>query len=205
MWKVITGIGLSLLASCSAEELSSEPSVLVEFCGRLRHGVMSIGGESTGTTIAAGPVIWELELSDEAKKSFAEDHHKQQVVVTGKLRTIAGTELRIRRIIEVRKIEKADPSKNRERVQVSVEGTLQLPDAESSDAEEMTIKAGGQIWACNFSDEPQMKDVAHRLIGHPVRITGTPEMPPKEAGDVPVQVRVQRLVPSTSKLRLRGN
>jgi hypothetical protein len=195
MWKLIAGIGLSLLASCSGEVLSSEPAVTVEFCGRLRHGLMAIGGETTGTTIAAGPVIWELELSDDAERAFAEDHHKKQVVVTGKLRTVAGQEMGIRRIIEVLKIAKADPAKNREGVQVSVEGILLASDAGDTDTKEMTIEAGGQIWVCDFSgrSQPKLKVTAQSLVGQPVRITGSPETPPKQSGEVPVQIKVQAL------------
>jgi hypothetical protein len=194
MWKMLAGFGFSLLVFNGSEDSSTDSAVSVEFCGRLRHGVMAVGGETTGTTIAAGPVICELELSEDAEKSFAENHNKQQVVVIGKLRTTAATEVRVRRIIDVRKIAKADPAKNKDGVRVSVEGMLQAADESRSDSKEMTIEAGGQIWTCNFAESPQLEGMAQSLVGNPVQITGTPEMLPKQSSETPVQIKVHSVI-----------
>ena len=71
MWKLVSGISLTLCLFAMADDTCPEPSVSVKCCGRLRHGVVAIGGETTGTTITFNRTVWELQLPDDAAREFA--------------------------------------------------------------------------------------------------------------------------------------
>jgi hypothetical protein len=79
-----------------------EDYVKVEVRGKLEHGVVAIGGESTGTEVTAKDITWELSLgkSEEHQRVAAEQNGKT-VLVTGTLTRKKGTERKERWIVEV--------------------------------------------------------------------------------------------------------
>ena len=77
--------------------------------GTLTHGVVAIGGETTGTTIRFGQTTWDLDLR--RKKTFdsvAEKLNGKRVVVTGALAIQQGIETGNRTILTVDSLKSAE-------------------------------------------------------------------------------------------------
>lgn len=182
MWKLLTGISLTLCSygtfatadETVLEKTESEPSVSVECHGRLRHGVVAIGCETTGTTITFNRMTWELQFPDDAGREFAKAHHKEPVVVTGVLRRLVGTEEMVRWIIDVKTLsaheEKADLE---EGTQLTIRGMLRATDPRTGNSDELTIDTNGQVWHLDLSSEARLQEAADSLIGRPVLLTGS--------------------------------
>jgi len=76
--------------------------VRVEIRGTLSTGIMAIGGETTGTLISAGNVVWELEVPPGSKLSgHLGALNGAEVVVTGSYREKRGVEVPMRHIVTV--------------------------------------------------------------------------------------------------------
>jgi len=76
--------------------------------GTVRTGIMAIGGETTGVTVAARGATWELDLSkDPALRAKAEALSGGKAVVRGSLEVRPGVERRQRWIVTVTSIEPA--------------------------------------------------------------------------------------------------
>jgi len=172
MWKLLAGIGLTVSMFALADETPPAPSVSVECCGRLRHGVVAIGGETTGTTITFNRMVWELQLHDDAAREFAKDHHKEPVVVTGTLRKISSTEVKVRWIIDVKKLSERDAKKDEEGARLTMQGTLRAAESRRDDAPMMTIDADGELWPIDVSADARLQVKAESLVGEPVVLTG---------------------------------
>ena len=173
MWKLLTGISLTLSMFAMTDDTSPKPSVSVECCGRLRHGVVAIGGEITGTTITFNRIVWELQLHDDAAREFAAEHHKETVVVTGTLRRIEGTEVKVRWIIDVKTLSECDAAKDEEGTRLTLQGTLRATDPRADDSPRMTIESDGKIWPIDVSSDARLKVKAESLVGQPVLLTGS--------------------------------
>ena len=96
-------LSVRTLAPASGSEGDGYVDVTVR--GTLRHGVMAIGAETTGVTITAGAVTWELELARQRERASALDGRK--AIVSGRLRRAAGVEIRNRYVVEVRVLKPA--------------------------------------------------------------------------------------------------
>jgi hypothetical protein len=156
-------------------------AVSVECHGRLRHGVVAIGGESTGTTITFQQVTWELNLSDNASQEFATRNHKEPVIVTGTLRRVEGIEVRDRWIVDVTKFTEI---KSRERFEeaasVQIRGTLRVALASKGDMPDFSIQTDDQRWPLDFSADRRKQATAETLIGMPVVVSGNVVAPPEK-------------------------
>jgi hypothetical protein len=102
MWKLAVGVVavfLGLQAATNAEEK-------VELKGRLRTGVVAIGGETTGTIVETkdGPFELDISMNKELADKIAKLDGKQ-VVVTGILEIRKGEEIRERKIVVVKTLE----------------------------------------------------------------------------------------------------
>lgn len=183
MWKQIAGAGLAfaMLATVSADDSAETPDVTVEFCGRLRHGVMVIGGECTGTTIAVERVTWEIQLTNDAQRQFAQQNHKKTVVVIGSLKKVAGIETKDRWIIDAKKLELQDPIKNKQGVRMMIVGKLQPANPKQTTPSLITIHSNGQVWPIELPTDSKMKTTATSLIGETVWLMGSLKQPPKQA------------------------
>jgi len=86
--------------------LMAEESINVTVVGTLKTGVIVIGGETTGVTITAKGITWELDLAK--NPAFAEAAKKlsgKRATITGSLEKKAGIEIPVRFIVTVKSIE----------------------------------------------------------------------------------------------------
>jgi hypothetical protein len=96
--------------ACLAEE-----SITVTVAGMLKTGVVAIGGETTGTTITAREITWELNFGkNEELRKAAEKWNGQQVTVTGSLERRAGVEVKQRWIVTVTSLKGPEEPKKEE-------------------------------------------------------------------------------------------
>ena len=81
--------------------------IKVEIRGVLRHGVMAIGGETTGTEITANGITWELDLNKRKDlRQKAEELDAETVVLSGTLERRKGVEIAHRWIVTVTSLAK---------------------------------------------------------------------------------------------------
>jgi len=92
-------------AKLPIEALARGEAVEVQVKGKLTHGMMAIGGETTGTVIRARNVTWELDVSGPGLRERAARLSGKTVVVTGAVRQKAGIEIAKRTILVVRTLE----------------------------------------------------------------------------------------------------
>ena len=79
-----------------------EESISVTVVGKLRTGIVAIGGETTGTTITAKGIKWELDFGKNAElRAAAEKLNGKQVTVNGTLERRSGIEVKERWIVAV--------------------------------------------------------------------------------------------------------
>jgi hypothetical protein len=76
--------------------------------GTLKSGVIAIGAETTGVTITASAVTWELELKGN-QHQVADKLNGSKAIVSGRLRREAGVEVKNRFIVNVRSIKSPMP------------------------------------------------------------------------------------------------
>lgn len=82
--------------------------VRVDIQGTMNSGIVAIGGETTGTTITAGNITWELDLGGFAR--VAGPWSGKRVRVSGKLEHRRGVEIADRWIVHVQQIRLVDPN-----------------------------------------------------------------------------------------------
>jgi hypothetical protein len=97
---------LSLILGATAAPANEKPvageSITVTVVGTLHMGILAIGGETTGTTITARGVTWELDLGGNAAlREAAEVLSGKTVVVQGTLGRRSGVEIKERWIVTV--------------------------------------------------------------------------------------------------------
>jgi hypothetical protein len=81
---------------------ADEDRIEVRVVGRVDAGLVAIGGETTGTTITSGAVVWELDFGGHAAHALAaEQASGQRARVTGRLERRAGVEIAERWIVHV--------------------------------------------------------------------------------------------------------
>lgn len=101
----------ALLVAAVASATPGEDSIEVVVRGTLRAGIMAVGGETTGTTITARGVTWELDLRARPEwPARAESLAGRRVVVTGTLEGRHGVERRQRWIVTVKTLDAAGPA-----------------------------------------------------------------------------------------------
>lgn len=154
---------------------AAEPSVSVRAVGRLRHGVMALGGETTGTTLSAGGVTWEVRLA-EADRERAAALHKKTVVAAGRLRRLVAVETGVRWIIDAETLE--SPEKPPEPgTEMTVVGTVRGG----------SVEADGQTWPVEL---PPGADAPAGLI----RLTGRLRPADEKDAATPGPIEVETLV-----------
>jgi hypothetical protein len=92
----------TLLATLGIAAYAAE-RIDVTVSGTLKAGVVAIGGETTGVTITADGITWELQLRGKQLEA-AGDLNGRNAVVTGRLVRRKGVELPDRYVVEVRSI-----------------------------------------------------------------------------------------------------
>jgi len=77
-------------------------SITVRVVGTLRTGIVAIGGETTGVTITAKGITWELDLGKNPRlRKLARKLHMKRVIVQGSLERRKGVEIKQRWIVTV--------------------------------------------------------------------------------------------------------
>ena len=132
-WYVLAGFVVA------QEPKTGDKPIHVECHGRLRDGIVAVGGETTGTTLRFRGITWELEFKDADGKAFAQAHHKQSVRVTGSLRRVAGVERPVRWIVEVAQYAESDSTQKNEGASISQTGTLVR---DPNDLNQLFLKTG---------------------------------------------------------------
>jgi hypothetical protein len=108
LWMLVLAGGL-LAAAGGAPASDSGESVEVRVRGTVRGGLMAIGGETTGITIRARGLTWELDFGgNDAMRAKAEALDGKMALVTGSLEAKAGVEIKTRWIVTVATIEAAE-------------------------------------------------------------------------------------------------
>lgn len=177
MWKRLAAISFLF----SAVLVADEPPVCqpkasparVECHGRLRYGVVAIGGETTGTTITFEGLTWELKLPDEASRTFAKEHHKGPVTAVGTLRRVAGQEKSVRWIVDVERLTERDPDAVKESATITVEGQLRAGETVPGKTPGMELEVAGVPWILDLTAEAALPAQARLLEGKVVMLTGS--------------------------------
>lgn len=178
------------------ESRKKEQGIRVECHGQLRHGIVAIGGETTGTTISFNRLTWELKLPDDATRSFASEHHKQPVTAVGTLRRVDGTQVPVRWILEVDRLAVADTKGHKAAAIATVIGKLRHEESGSGDAGNLIVEADGITWPLDFDHDKKLAEKARALVGKVATIKG--EVMRAAGSDSPrrMQLRVDQLGPS---------
>ncbi len=100
---------LALPVVASGAEKDNEQYIKVEIRGTLETGLVAIGGETTGTIIKVGNVIWELDLGgNQVFQDLAKKLHQETALVAGTYQKIKGVEMPERHIVNVTSLKPAD-------------------------------------------------------------------------------------------------
>lgn len=170
---------LAIAVASSSVALAAQPTapdqsvagIKVECYGVLRDGVVAVGGETTGTTISFGRMIWDLSLKDDAQRAFAKEHTKQRIIATGSLKRVVGTQVPVRWVVDVEQftVPKETPGKG----SVLVTATGKLRSAEGAgDESALFIEAKGINWPLDFSMQPSLEGKAQKLLQKSVVVRG---------------------------------
>lgn len=164
----------------------TEQSVFVRCHGRLRHGVVAVGGETTGTTMTFHGITWELQLPDDASREFASQHHQKPVIVNGTLRHVAGIEISSRWIVDVSDLSEPESRDVPQRevpgegAQITIRGILRAALSQTSQKPELSVRLQNQNWHLDLPDDGATPSRAESLIGELVRIRGSLKTVPEE-------------------------
>jgi len=101
-WRAPGGVDVKPDGGAGAGAEKGRDYIQVEVKGKLNSQIMAIGGETTGVTITANGITWELQLGNQPDlRQAAEKLHEKTVVVRGNLTRKQGVEIRQRWIVEV--------------------------------------------------------------------------------------------------------
>ena len=90
------------VAAKKAKKPNVKESITVTILGTLRTGIVAIGGETTGTTITAKGITWELDLGKSvAMRKAAQKFNGKKVIVQGSLNRRKGVEIKERWIVTI--------------------------------------------------------------------------------------------------------
>lgn len=179
-------LGELLVCADTLPEQPPAAPIRVECHGKMRTGVVAIGGETTGMTITFNGMTWELNCRDEAARTAAKQHHKQPMTVIGTLRQVHGKAIPVRWIVDVDRMDPRDAGKTPECANLTVQGMLQAVEGTAQTAQEMMINAAGIAWPLDLSAEMPLREKAAALMGKAVLLKGRLEQEPKVSPPRPI-------------------
>ena len=95
-------------AGDSQKDAKDKDAKKVELTGKLRTGIVAIGGETTGTLLETKKGTYELDFGKQKElRQKAEKLNGKNVKVVGKLEIRKGVEVKERRIVTVTSLEEA--------------------------------------------------------------------------------------------------
>ncbi len=107
MWRCVALLGVACLLALPALGAEKGPKK-VEKTGKLKTGIVAIGGETTGTIVETKDGTFELDLGkDKELRAKAEKLSGKKVTVTGTLEVRKGVEVKERKIIKVTELKEA--------------------------------------------------------------------------------------------------
>jgi hypothetical protein len=94
---------------CTGTLAPAADHIKVDVQGKLKTGLVAIGGETTGTVITANGVTWELDFAQNADlRKLADSLNGKEVRVTGTLYVKEGVTIkRQRTIVKVESLQEA--------------------------------------------------------------------------------------------------
>lgn len=194
---------LAIASTSFADEPDStkpgESNIHVECHGKLRHGIASIGGETTGTTITFQGVTWELKLRDDESRKLAEKFNKKPVVVVGKLSHIRGVEIPSRWIVVVEKLAERQDDSKQESATASIVGKLKNLGKSDGDQFQSILDSGGISWLLDLDDNRALPSKVKSLDGQPVLVTGQIIRETSSKRASPLRLKVSKLEPAASE------
>ncbi|HEY0982504.1 MULTISPECIES: hypothetical protein [unclassified Schlesneria] len=126
-WVTASLLVLGILAIAAGRvSLYATESIAEVIChGKLRCGMVAVGGETTGTNLSLGGFSWELLISDPQLKDFAEANHHKLVTATGTLQYLNTPERPGRWVVSVNSLTARDPKIKEDAVAITVRGTVE--------------------------------------------------------------------------------
>lgn len=148
-------------------KLKPADAAKVELSGILNNQVVTIGAETTGTTVKSGPFMWELDLTDvESGKTFAKKHHGKRVILKGRLEHKKGVEIPERWVVRVKSIEGSNKESPQDKIEMQLKGRLRhgvfAIGGETTGTE---IPASGVHWELDLRKKKSLQKKAARLDG----------------------------------------
>lgn len=176
-----------------------KPAAEVTCHGKLRHNVVAIGAETTGTTISFGGLTWELKLPDTTRVDFAKNHHRRQVTVVGTLRKVEGIERPVRWIVEVSELTESDANVKDNETMMTVSGILKK-DASGHGTADWSVVTETMSWPLDLSKDATLRSTADALASMSVKVTGQVQCSKtKEPHAVVVATTIEAIPATTSK------
>ena len=152
--------------------------VTVNIVGKLKTGIIAIGGETTGTTITSDNITFEVDLTaDRGLQAVAQKFKNQRVRVLGALSKQKGVEIRERWILKATSIEEVATGETSEKETALEKSFVEIKFSLSGGIaglnEELTIDADGKVEKVNRSRrvtenwqaDPKKLAKLHALVG----------------------------------------
>lgn len=188
---VVFGSSSGMMPSSAADETTN--CVRAECHGKLRHGIVAIGGETTGCTITFQSVVWELKLPDESTRRFAAEHHKHAVVAKGTVRKVPGISGPTRWIVDVEQLAERDANARDEETTVRITGQLRFGNPAAGEPSGSVVEVGDMLWSVDLSKDKEIKLKSDSLTGKRVEVAGQVKRAANSNSPQPIQIQVERI------------
>ena len=176
MSRWMTGLLLLLggfaIATEKATWQATESTIQVVCHGKLRCGMVAVGGETTGTQLSLNAMTWELQIADAQLKAFAESHHQKMVTAKGTLQRMNSPERSGRWVVTVNSLTARDPKIKEDGVTITARGTL-----EKGEKSELKLKTSASYWTITAPENPQLSMKLDSLQSKAVVLKGEVDCP----------------------------
>ena len=195
---IASTVMLFSLSALGAEKSEvAESSVRVECHGQLRHGLVAIGGETTGTTIKFDGTTWELQFKDAEGRAFAESHHKKAVTVSGSLRRVKGVAVPVRWIVDVERYSDRDAGVQKDGATARINGIVRPGSGAYSGPGAATIEADNIAWQLDTSADSALKAKIESAASKLVAAHGTFDSVRTGNSPAVLMLRVTKIEPAS--------
>ena len=165
-------LGGLVIASSRTSLHATESTALVVCHGKLRCGMVAVGGETTGTNLSINALTWELQIADPQLKALAESNHRKEVTVTGTLQHLKGTERSGRWVVTVKSLTVRDPKIKEDGVTITARGIL-----EKGTKSDLQLKTSDFTWIIKEPENPRLSKKLDSLESKSVLLKGEVDCP----------------------------